>query len=70
MSVVVFLTNKNVCRLEVTMQDWRLASVEVQHAPGNSPHPAGQLERIQLALSRAVQQQVQGALGAVLSHKY
>ena len=38
------------------MQDGRLPSVQVQHGPGYGPHPAGQLEGVQLALGCAVQQ--------------
>ncbi len=64
------LAHKDVGRLEVSVQDGRLQSVQVQHAPGYGPHPAGQLEGVQLALGCAVQQQVQRALGAVLCHQY
>ena len=63
------LTHEDVGGLEVSVQDGRLAGVEVQHCPGDGPHPAGQLEGVQLALSRAMQQQVQGAFGAVLGHQ-
>ena len=61
------LTHKDVGGLEVPVQDGRLAGVQVQHAPGNGAHPAGKLEDVQLTLGSAMQQQVQGALGAVLS---
>ena len=62
------LTNKDIGRLQVAVQNGWLASVQVQHSPGDGPHPAGQLKSVQLALSCAMQQKVQRAFGAVLGH--
>lgn len=62
-------TDKDVGGLQVSVQDGRLAGVQVQHAARDRPHQAQQRRRIPLLDGAVMQQQVQRASRAILHHQ-
>ncbi len=63
---VANLTYKDVARLEVSVQHWWLACVEVQHAPGDAANHGHQLGRVPSGRRTVVQHHIQSPSRAVL----
>jgi len=63
---VANLTYKDVARLQVSVQHWWLACVEVQHAPGDAANHGHQLGRVPSGRRTVVQHHIQSPSRAVL----